>query len=78
MWEDNGHLQPPATTQLVGLQSLVRFREESPTGVPGIEERIRGGFEQTADFNVFDNQEALHAANVSPLSIRLVVYVVGR
>ena len=51
MWEDNGHLQPPATTQLVGLQPLVRFRKESPsTGVQGVAIRIRGRFEQTADF----------------------------
>ena len=49
MWEDNSHLQPPATPQLAGLQSLVRFREESPpTGVQGVEERIRGRLEQTA------------------------------
>ena len=51
MWEDNGHLQPPPTTQLVGLQSLVRcWKESPPTGVQGAEQRIRSGFEQTADF----------------------------
>ena len=33
------------------LQSLVRFWKESPpTGVQRVEERIRGGFEHTADF----------------------------
>ena len=59
MWEDNGHLQPPGTTQLVG-QSLVRcWKESPPTGVQGVEKSIRG---------VFANQEALHAANVSPLT----------
>ena len=51
MWEDNGHLQPPATTQLVRLQSLVRFWREPPaTGVQGAEERIRSRFKQTSDF----------------------------
>ena len=50
MWEDNSHLQLPAATQLVGLQSLVRFWNEfPPTGVQGVEERIRSRFEQTAD-----------------------------
>ena len=50
MWEDNSRLQPPAITQLVGLQPLVHFWKESPpTGVQGVEERIRSGFEQTAD-----------------------------
>ena len=49
MWEDNSHLQPPATTQLAGLQSLVRcWKESPPTGVQGVEERIRSRFEQTA------------------------------
>ena len=51
MWDDHDHLQSPAPTQLIGLQSLVRFWKESPpTGVQGVEERIRSGFEQTADF----------------------------
>ena len=54
MGEDNGNLQPPAASQLVGLQSLVRFWKESPpTGVQGAEERIRSGFEQTANFQCF-------------------------
>ena len=51
MWEDNSHLQPPATAQLAGLQSLVRFWKESPTtGVQSVAKRIRGRFEETADF----------------------------
>ena len=41
MWGENGHLQPPATSQLVGLKSLVRFWKKSPpAGVQGGEARI--------------------------------------
>ena len=51
MWEDNGHLQSPATTQLVGLQSLVYFWKESPpAGVQGVAKGIRSRLEQAADF----------------------------
>ena len=51
MWEDNSHLQPPATTQLVGLQSLVCFwKEAPPAGVQGVAKRIRSRLEQAADF----------------------------
>ena len=68
MWEDNSHLQTPATTQLVRLQSLVSFWKESPpAGVQGVAKRIRSRLEQAADFNVFTNQEALRVANISPL-----------
>ena len=51
MWEDNSHLQPPTTTQLVGLQSLVCFWKESPpAGVQGVAKKIRSRLEQAADF----------------------------
>ena len=51
MWEDDAHLQPPATIQLVRLHPLIRlWKEPPPTGVQGVEERVRSGFEQTADF----------------------------
>ena len=53
--------QPPATTQLVGLQSLVRFWKEYPTeGVQGVVKRIRSRLEQAADFQ--------YVGNVSPLT----------
>ena len=43
--------QRSSSTQLVELQLLVGFWKESPpTGVRGVEERIRSRFEQTADF----------------------------
>ena len=77
MWEGNSYLQPPTTTQLVGLQLLVCFWKESPPGVQGVAKRIRGRLEQAAEFV---NQEALRVANISPsqLLIRLVVHAMER
>ena len=43
MWEDNSHLQPPAATQLVGLQSLACFWNESPPA--GVQGDAKKGFE---------------------------------
>ena len=68
MWEDNSHLQPPATTQLVGLQSLVCFWKESPSaGVQGVAKRFEAGLNKQQISNVFANQESLRVANISPL-----------
>ena len=53
MWEDNGHLQPPTTTQMVGLQSLVCFWKESPPAVvQGVAKRIRSRLDQAAEFQI--------------------------
>ena len=69
MLEDNSHLQPPTTTQLVGLQSLVCvWKESPPAGVKGVAKRIRSRLEQAAVFQCVHNQEALHIANISPLT----------
>ena len=67
MWEDNSHLQPPATTHLVGLQSLVRF-----WSLHQQYKVLRKGFETDLSkqqiSNMLANQQALHAANVFPLT----------
>ena len=61
--------QRSSSTQLVGLQSLVRFRKKSPpTGVPVSRKGFEAGLSKQQVSNVFANQEALHAANVSPLT----------
>ena len=69
MCEDNGHLQPPATTQLVGLQALVLvWKESPPTGVQGVRKGFEAGLSKQQISNVFTTEEALHAANVSPFT----------
>ena len=69
MWEDNSHIQPPATNQLVGLQLLVCFWKESPpAGVQGVAKGFEAGLSKQQISNVFANQEALRVVNISPLA----------
>ena len=62
MWKDSGHLRPPATTQLVGLQPLECFWKESPP------KGFEAGLNKQQISNVFANQVALHVAYISTLT----------
>ena len=67
MWEGNNHLQPPATAQLIGLQSLVCFWKQSPPA-RCCKKGLEAGLSKQQISNVFANQEALRIANISPLT----------
>ena len=69
IWEYNNHLQPPAITQLIGLQSRVCFWKGSPpAGVNVLQKGFKAGLSKQQISNVFANQEALNVANISPLT----------
>ena len=70
MWEDNSHLQPHATAQLVGLQSLVMFLEKVSTSRSArcCKKDSNAGLRKQQISNVFANQEALRVTNISPLT----------
>ena len=70
MWEDNSHLQPPVTTpNWLDYNHLYVFGKSlHQQEYKVLRKGFQAGLSKQQISNVFNNQEALNAANISPLT----------